>query len=174
MDHLRHVPEYNKQKQTRTVRVFRRMRKLHCYWKCVFTSFSYTSPSVWDSKKKVGCDQLIKLGWICFYPSLFFVLVYMRKFTWQTHHRTMSVWRTCGDNSLPDLLMARGVGSATGASWSGTIFASSSTLAPPARLHRTTLAATSCYYTFRIEPRPVCCSFSYCSFLSGRQTQISS
>ena len=125
-------------------------------------------------KKKVGCDQLIKLGWICFYPSLFFVLVYMRKFTWQTHHRTMSVWRTCGDNSLPDLLMARGVGSATGASWSGTIFASSSTLAPPARLHRTTLAATSCYYTFRIEPRPVCCSFSYCSFLSGRQTQISS
>ena len=34
----------------------------------------------------------------------------------QTHQGTISVWRTLKDNSLPDLLMASGVGSATGAS----------------------------------------------------------
>ena len=34
----------------------------------------------------------------------------------QTHQGTMSVWQTLGDNSLPDLLTASGVGSATGAS----------------------------------------------------------
>ena len=34
----------------------------------------------------------------------------------QTHQGTTSVWRTLGDNGLPDLLMASEVGSAKGAS----------------------------------------------------------
>ena len=66
----------------------------------------------------------------------------------QKHQGTMSVWRTLVDNSLPDLFMARGVRSATGASplprpppfyllrptcsGSDAIFASSSTHAPRA------------------------------------------
>ena len=32
-------------------------------------------------------------------------------------------------------------------------------LGRPACLYHTTLAANSCYYTFLIEPRPVCCYF---------------
>ena len=44
----------------------------------------------------------------------------------------MLVWRTLWDNSLLDLFMAIGVGSATGASSSGAMFASSSTHAPRA------------------------------------------
>ena len=88
----------------------------------------------------------------------------------QTDQGTMWVWRTLGDNSRPDLLMASGVGSATGASWSGAILASSSTHAPRAACLVCTvqlyIAAILCYYTFLIEPRPVCCSFLHCSFLS--------
>ena len=49
----------------------------------------------------------------------------------QAREDTMSVWRTLRDNSLLDLFMARGVGSATGAP-SGAIFASSSTYTPRA------------------------------------------
>ena len=49
-----------------------------------------------------------------------------------THQDTISVRRTLGDTSLPDLLMGTGVGSATGAPWSRAIFASGSTHAPRA------------------------------------------
>ena len=82
------------------------------------------------------------------------------------HQGTMSGWRTFGDNSLPDLLMASGVGSASGASWSGAIFASSSTHARKAACLSLPYNSSGNFMLLHvsyIEPRPVHIALSYSS-----------